>query len=101
MGTASFSVGKYSRGPQSSLMRGEVVTSGAYTTSTTASNLEDAGGDITMSVGQVLQVHADEEMRIRFGGVAATASTGHFIPSGQQTEYECTEAGTVSIIDVA
>lgn len=101
MGTASFSVGAYARGPKSSLMQSKVETSGAYSTSTTASALEDASGDITLSAGQVIQIHADEDMRVRFGGVAATASTGHFIPAGQQREFECQEPGTVSIIDVA
>lgn len=101
MGTASFSVGKYALGPQSSLMASYVVTSGAFTTSTSAANLEDGSGDITMSAGQILRVHADEAMRVRFGGTAATASTGHYIPAGETLEVECTEPGFVSIIDVA
>lgn len=104
MGTASFSVGKYGRNRGAgagTVISSEVTTSGAYTTSTSASNLEDGSGDITMSVGQVLQVHADEAMRIRFGGTAATASTGHYIPASAQVEIECNEGGTVSIVDVA
>lgn len=101
MGTASFSVGKYAGRQNSSLMGSEVVTSGAFTTSTTAANLEDGSGDITMSAGQILRVHASEAMRVRFGAVAATASTGHYIPADGTLEIECVEAGTVSIIDVA
>lgn len=104
MGIASFSVGKYARvrgsGP-ATVMSTNVRTSGAYTTSTSATNLEDAGGDITLSSGEVLQIHADEAMRIRFGGTAATASTGHYIPAGIQCEFECNDPGLVSIIDVA
>lgn len=104
MGTASFSVGKYgtNRGRGAgTVLSSEVRLSGAFSTSASAANLEDAGGDVTLAVGEVLQVHADEAMRIRFGGVAATASTGHFIPADAQAEFEVNESGTVSIIDVA
>ena len=104
MGVGSFSVGKYGRirgsGP-GTVISSNVRTSGAYTTSTSATNLEDAGGDITMSSGEVIQVYADEAMRIRFGGAAATASTGIYIPAGSQREIECNDPGLVSIIDVA
>lgn len=104
MGTASFSVGRGNKGQgqgSPTMLSTIIRTSGAYTTSTTASNLEDAGGDITLSAGEVIQIHADEDMRIDFGGTAATASTGHFIPAGEQREYECNSGGNVSIIDVA
>jgi hypothetical protein len=104
MGTASFSVGTYARirgGGAANVLSSRHRTSGAYTTSTSATNLEDAGGDITMASGEVIQIHADEAMRIRFGGVAATASTGHYIPAGAQVEFECNDPGLVSIIDVA
>lgn len=104
MGTASFTVGKYavSKGAgAATTMATTVVTSGAHTTSTTASNVEDAGGDITLAVGHVIRIHADEAMRVAFGGTAATASTGHFIASGTEKDWECTEPGVVSIIDVA
>jgi len=103
MGTASFSVGTYGkrRGSGAATVMSSVVrTSGAHTTSTSASLLSD-GGNVTLSSGEVLQVYADEAMRIRFGGTAATASTGHYIPAGAQREFECNEPGTVSIIDVA
>jgi hypothetical protein len=104
MGTASYSVSKYGRNRGSgagTVISSDIRTSGAYTTSGTASNLEDAGGDIIMAQGEVLQVHADEAMRIRFGGVAATASTGIFVPASLQVEIECNNPGLVSIIDVA
>lgn len=104
MGTASFSVGKYATNRGSAagtILSSFVRTSGAYTTSTSATNIEDASGDITLAVGDVIQIHADEAMRVRFGGTAATASTGHYIPASSQVEFECNEAGTVSIIDVA
>ncbi len=104
MGTASFCVSKYGRNRGSgagTVISSDIRTSGAYTTSTSATNLEDAGGDITMAQGEVLQVHADEAMRIRFGGTAATASTGLYVPAGMMVEIECSNPGLVSVIDVA
>ena len=104
MGTASFSVGKYakSRGTGgTNVLSSDTRTSGAFVTSGTAANIEDASGDIEMGLGEVLQVHADEAMRVVFGGTAATASTGLYIPASTQVEIECGNSGTVSIIDVA
>lgn len=104
MGIATFSTTRPARNRGSAagtILNGEVITSGAHTSSTSASNIEDASGDIVMSVGQIIQVHADEAMRIMFGSVAATASVGHYIPAGEQREYECNAGGFVSIIDVA
>jgi len=99
MGTLSFSVTDYARRGES-IQSTKYVTGGAHTTSTTASNLSD-GATVSLAKGQVLIAYADEAMRIRFGGVAATASTGHYIPAGQQREFECFDAGNVSVIDVA
>lgn len=97
MGTASFSVGKSRpNGTKASSLR----TSGAFTTSITAANLEDGSGDINLSAGELIRIHADEAMRVSFGGTA-TASTGHYIPAGGIIEIECTDPGLVSIIDVA
>lgn len=104
MGTASFAVTKFNQNRGSgagTLVSSVVYTSGAFTTSTTAANLEDATGDITMSAGQILDVYADEAMRVRFGGVAATATTGHYIPASTCKQIECDEPGLVSIVDVA
>lgn len=104
MGTASFCVSKYARNRgagAATVISSDLRTSGAHTTSGTASNIEDALGDIIMAQGEVLQIHADEAMRIRFGGTAATASTGLLIPAGLQVEIECNNPGLVSIIDVA
>lgn len=104
MGTASFSVGNIDGAvgtTNGEILTAVVKTSGAHTTTTTASNIEDASGDISLVTGDVIQIHADEAMRVRFGGIAATASTGHYIPAGAQREYLCTQPGVVSIIDVA
>ncbi len=105
MGVASFHVGKYARNRgagAATVISSNVRVSGDFTTSTTAANLEDSTNtDITMGVGEVLEIYADEAMRIRFGGIAATASTGIRLPAGVQRQIECNDAGTVSIIDVA
>ena len=56
MGTASFSVGKSRpNGTKASSLR----TSGAFTTSITAANLEDGSGDINLSAGELIRIHAD------------------------------------------
>lgn len=104
MGTLNYSVGKYgqNRGSGAATVRSSVVSaSNAFTTSTSAANVEDASGDITVSAGQVMFCIADEAMRIRFGGVAATSSTGHYLPAGIPIDIECTEPGLVSVVDVA
>lgn len=101
MGTFSFSVGRADESGRGLILSSQVTTSGAHTTSTSASFAEDASGDITLSVGDLIEAHADEAMRIRFGGNAATASTGHYIPAGEQRAYVCRETGKVSVIDVA
>lgn len=104
MGTASFAISKYSRNRGSgagSVISSDIRTSGAFATSTTAANLQDGGGAVSMGQGEVLQIHADEAMRVRFGGTAATASTGLYIPASTMAEIECNNPGVVSIIDVA
>jgi hypothetical protein len=105
MGTASFHVGRYGRNKgegAATLMGTTVRVSGAFSTSTSAANLEDSTStDVVLGVGEVLEIHADEPMRIRFGGEAATASVGVFVPENVQRGFECTESGTVSIIDVS
>jgi hypothetical protein len=103
MGTLSFSVGHYapSRGQAPALISSEVVTSGTHSTSTTASNVEVASADISVERGHVFRAFSDENMRIRFGGTAATTTTGHLVPAGVLSEFEVTEPGAVSICDVA
>ena len=104
MGTASFTVGrgnKSRRDGSYTILSTTKRTSGSYTTSTSASNVEDGSGDITIAAGDVLQIHASEAMWINFGGVAAAVGTGFYIPAGETRQYECEDAGTVSAIDVA
>lgn len=99
MGTLSFSVSEY--GQRSNTVQSTLLaTSGAHTTSTTASYVEDADGDITIQPGQVIMVWADEAMRLKLGA-AATATVGHYIPAATAIWLECRDAGLVSAIDVA
>lgn len=105
MGIASFSVTRYARAKgasPSTALSSQVRVSGAFTTSITAAALRDStAANVTLGAGDVLQIHASQAMRIRFGGVAATASTGHYIPAGAQVEFEVNDPGVVSIVDVA
>jgi len=98
MGALSWSVtesGRLNKNIQSS----RHVSSGTFTTSTSAANVTS----LSPSVGDVVTVHADEAMRIRFGDTAATTNTGHYIPAGQQREFDIApgDDGAVSAIDVA
>ena len=103
MGTATYSVCR--SGHVNSNVRGKYVTSGAHTTSTTASNLTDgaagAGNAISLNRGDVLTIQVDEAARVMFGGVAATATVGHIIFASETADIEASADGAVSIIDVA
>lgn len=107
MGTATFHIhgGARNRGTGAPSAHGQLVTSGAHTTTTSASNLTDgaAGGGsaVSMGSGQFIFIVADEAMRLRFGGTAATATLGYYIPASTPMDIECDTGGTVSIIDVA
>lgn len=107
MGTATFSIGKYSRnrGSAAGTVMGEYVTGGAHTTSTSASNLTDgaagAGSAITGVAGDVIRIQVDEAARINFGGTTATATAGHIIFASETAEFEIPTSGTISVIDVA
>lgn len=84
---------------------GEFASSGAHTSSTTASNITDgaagAGSAVTASAGQVLNVACDELARVRIGGTAATASNGFLLQAGTARQIAITAGGTISVIDVA
>ena len=103
MGTATFSIAKSGYGNPN--VRGRLVTSGAHTTSTSASNLTDgaAGGGsaVTGNKGDILTIRMDEDARVQFGGVAATATLGHYIAANETTDLEISGRGTISIIDMA
>lgn len=103
MGTAVFSISKSGYGNPN--VRGRLVTSGAHNTSTSASNLTDGaaggGSDVTGNRGDILTIRGDEDMRVQFGGVAATATSGEIVFANETTDLEISGRGTISIIDVA
>jgi triosephosphate isomerase len=105
MGVLSFHVTKYGKNRGSgaaTVQSSDYRVSGAFTTSTTAANLTDsAAATVQLGPGELLSVFADEAMRIRIGGAAATATNGIFIPASIPIDIECDNPGTVSVIDVA
>lgn len=105
MGTLSFHVTKYGKNRGSgagSVQSSNYRVSGAFTTSTTAANLTDStAAPVQLGAGEVLSMLADEAMRIRCGGTAATATNGIYIPANVPVDIECDNPGTVSVIDVA
>ena len=66
---------------------------------TTVENLEDASGDITVYPGEVLVLHSTAAMRFRVDGVAATSTTGVYLPADAQREYEVSAESTVSMVE--
>lgn len=105
MGTFSFHVTRYGKNRGSgaaTVQSSDYRVSGAFTTSTTATNLTDsASATVSLGAGEVLVCFADEAMRIRLGGTAATASNGIFIPANTVIDVECCNPGTVSVVDIA
>ena len=103
MGTASFHVGTYARtrgNGAASIASTNVRVSGAHTTSGTASALTDStAAAVTLASGEILKIHASVAMRVRFGGIAATATTGIYLDAGDTEWLECDDPGAVSIID--
>ena len=103
MGNATHSISK--AGKVNPRVRGRLVTSGAHTTSTTASNLTDgaagAGTAITANEGDILTIQVNEPARIAFGGETATATYGHITFADETAEFEIPASGAISIIDVA
>ena len=105
MGTVNFTVAAYGRNAKHSGMGGVISTSertsDAYTSSTSASFVEDGSGDITLYVGEVIRLQVDEAAWVRFGDNVATVGDGFYVPPDIIMEFECAAAGKVSIIDVA
>ena len=101
MATVDFTVTQYgrSRGSAAGTIRSSKVRTSGQDTITTAENIEDASGDIVLSVGEVFAVHSDLPLRVSFGGIAATGTTGHYIPGDVLVEIEVADAGFVSAIE--
>lgn len=101
MATVDFEVSKYGRdkGRGAATLQATTVITSGQDTITTAENIEDASGDIVVSAGQVFVILSDAKLRIRFGGIPATATAGNIVPANQLRFFEVTEAGTVSAIE--
>lgn len=98
MGTLSWSVtesGRYNKNVQSS----RHISSGTFATTTSPANVTS----LSPSLGDIVTVHADEAMRIRFGATASATNSGHYLAAGAVREFEIApnDAGTVSVTDVA
>lgn len=102
MAIVDFTVTKYgkSRGSGAGTIASSIVRLSGQDTITTEENLEDASGDVTLAVGDVLRVLSDGKMRLAFNGTA-TATTGHLIPADLLMEFEVERGGegTVSLIE--
>lgn len=102
MGTLNFTLGSYGRDGNRNVMDTAFRTSGAYTTSGTASFVEDAGGDIELRTGEVIEYTPSVAMWVRFGGSAAAVGTGHYAAAATTYYREVGPgtAGKMSAIDV-
>lgn len=103
MAKVDFTVTKYAtgRGSGAASLRSSYVRISGQDTITTVENIENASGDISVVPGEVLAIHTDRALRISFGGVAATSTTGHYIPASTLVEIEVADAGAVSAIEAA
>lgn len=92
MGNLSFTVGPVGRtGRQtggSGVMSSRFRTSGLFTTSTSASFVEDGSGDIEVNPGEFVLVLADTDMWINPTGNAAAVGTGFPLAAGVPFFYE-------------
>lgn len=91
MGTTNFSVGGYSRfggyGGSGPIMSSKVRTSGSFTTSTSADNLEDGSGEVTVNAGEVIVILPTVAGWVSLAGAAAVG-TGIPCPADQVTHIE-------------
>lgn len=101
MATVDFTVTRYSKGMSAGTIRSSHIKTSGQDAITTAENLEDASGDITLAAGDVIALHCSAAMRVAFGGTAATGTTGHYIPATTLIEIECEHPGTVSMIEAS
>lgn len=101
MATVQFAVADFG-GSHQTLMSSSFSSSGAHTTSGTASNLTDgaagAGSAITVRANEVLKIRCDGNIRVRIGGTA-TATEGIPVFANETEFLHCSTGGTVSVID--
>lgn len=101
MGTLNFTLGHYGRDNARTIMGSNIVTSDAYTTSTSATFVEDGVGDITAARGQVFRCTIDEAAWVAFGGRTATVGNDFYMAANTTYEWEIATDGKISVIDVA
>jgi hypothetical protein len=103
MGTLNYTLADYGVDNARTLISSRPVTSDAYTSSTSATFVEDGAGDITVGVGQVFRATIDEAAWIAFGDRVATVGNDFYMRPDTEYEWEIApgDDGKVSIIDVA
>lgn len=102
MANVNFDVTNYgaNRGSGAATLGGTEVIASGVDAITTVENLQDSIGPISLAAGSVFTIYSDENLRISFGGVAATATSGLFIPANTLRQFEVTAPGTVSALVV-
>lgn len=100
MAVIDFEVSEYggTSGRGAATLQATSVKASGQDTITSVENIQDASGVVTVSKGQVFTAFADAKMRISFGGVAATATTGLILPANQLRQWEVSEGGSVSAV---
>lgn len=105
MGTLRYAVVKYGKvkgNGQAQVMGSDYSQAASYTTSTTASFVENASTtDITVYPDDIFYCIPDEDMTIRFGGAVATANLGIPLAAGVPAWIEVRSSGKVSVIDIS
>ena len=100
MGPLNFTIGAYAETKGSgaaSIPASTVYASGAFTTTTSAATIPG----VTAARGQVFMATPDVDMWVNFDGQAAAVGTGHFMAAGIRFDCEVSDAGTISVVDVA
>jgi hypothetical protein len=105
MGTANFTIGEYGKFGgnigRGNIQSTKIRTSGAHTTTTSASFLEASAVDVIARAGEIVRITASEDMWVAFGGTAATVGAEHFVGAGDTLILEVFADGKISAIDVA
>lgn len=74
----------------------------AFTSSTSAAYVQSGSADVTLSVGDLIEVSTDGNVVVRFDGVATTTN-GHRVATNNTTRpepFQCSRDGQkISIID--
>ncbi len=103
MGTLNYTLGGYCKDGARSVMSTRPRISDAYSTSTSATNVEDGSGDISARAGEIFRCTISEAAWIAFGGRTATVGNDFYMSADREYEWEIHpgDDGTISVIDVA